>query len=667
MKRPKFLSILNRTAVRLYITLVLLFFGLIIVLAVLSGNYRQNLIDLRKKEIKRKVEISLNAIQPLIDRYENGELTRGESIDRITELAGRMTYSSETMENYIFMSSYEGIMLVQPLEPWLEGTYQLDAYDRYGNYYIRDLIEAAKSPDGEGFVSYDYAPPGSQNSGSKLSYVRGIPSLQCYIGTGMFYNDIDALFFDYLLSPLLFIVIGFSGISLLLFLYLRPQMKCLKILVDSFHKISTDPSTFPVIPESNFAEDSDEREILDGFSSMLSTLKDYRTEVRETAEMYRYLYEESVGVRMIIDRQGSIKDINNSFLEVIGHFKEELNNTSIYDFFAPGQEIKLERLVNEVTTCAYTYAADFDLIDAHGKLRTILFSESFFLPKDENLILLTGVDITNRKHAERQARLSEEQLIRADKLSSLGVLVAGVAHEINNPNQFLMSSSQLLEDIWKGLRPALDEFYDENGDFVSNGLPYSVLRDKIPDYIKNINDGSRRIHKIVTDLKSFAREDADTAWSEIDVNILAEAAVSLCHNMIKNTTNNFYVQFERDLPHVRGNTQKLEQVIINLIQNACQALQDKNARIEIQTEYVEKEGQVVVTVSDEGNGIEEEKLKKIFDPFFTTKREDGGTGLGLSISNTIVTDHKGQLLITSEKGKGTRASVVLPVSERKKR
>ena len=116
MKKPKFLSILNRTAVRLYITLVLLFLGLIIILAILAGNYRQNLIDLRKKEIKRKVEISLNTIRPVIDRYEAGELTREESLTRTTDLVRRMTYSSETMENYIFMSSYDGIMLVQPLE-----------------------------------------------------------------------------------------------------------------------------------------------------------------------------------------------------------------------------------------------------------------------------------------------------------------------------------------------------------------------------------------------------------------------------------------------------------------------------------------------------------------------------------------------------------------------
>ena len=648
----------------MYITLVLLFLGLLIILGILAGNYRQNLVNLRKKEIKRKVEISLNTIRPVIGQYDNGMLTRKESLDRITELVGRMTYSSETMKNYIFMSSYEGIMLVQPLEPWLEGTYQLDAQDKYGNYYIKDLIEAAKSPEGEGYVFYDYAPPGSRNSGSKLSYVRGIPSLQVYIGTGMFYNDIDELFFDYLLSPLLFIVIGFSGISLLLFLYLRPQMKCLKILVTSFHEISTDPSTFPVLPETHFAEDSDEHEILDGFTSMLSTLRDYRTEVNKTAEMYRYLYEESVGVRLVIDTDGIIRDINNSFLEIIGYTKEEIKNTSIYDFFAPGQEKQLEKLLAEVKTGEYAYAQDFDLFDAEGKLRTILFSESFFLPEDERLILITGVDITNRKHAERQARLREEQLIRADKLSSLGILVAGVAHEINNPNQFLLSSSQLLEDVWKGLQPVLDEYYDETGDFISNGIPYSSLREKIPDYIKNINDGSRRIHKIVTDLKTFAREETDTAWARIDINTLTEAAVSLCSNMIKNSTHHFSVHLEHDLPPVRGDAQKLEQVLINLIQNACQALPDKNASIRVSTECRKDDGEVAVTVVDEGCGIEEEKLKKIFDPFFTTKREDGGTGLGLSISNTIVTDHNGRLLITSDRKRGTKASVYLPVSER---
>ena len=660
MKKPKFLSVFNRTTARLYITLILLFFGLMIILTVLAGNYRQNLINLRKNEIRRKVEISLNTIQPLIDQYEDDDLTREESLERITELVGRMTYTSETMENYFFMSSYKGIMLVQPLEPWLEGTYQLDAQDKYGNYYIRDLIAAATSPVGEGYVFYDYAPPGSQNSGRKLSYVRGIPSLQCYIGTGMFYNDIDSLFFDYLLSPLLFIVIGFSGISLLLFLYLRPQMKCLKILVSSFHAISADPSRFPDMPASQFAEDSDEHEILSGFSSMLSTLEDYRKEVKKSSEMYRYLYEESVGVRMIIDREGYLKDINGSFLQEIGYTKEEITNTSIEDIFAPEQKEELRTMLREVGKGEYTHAADFDLVDAYGKLRTILFSESFFLPEDENRILITGVDITNRKTAERQARVQQEQLIRADKLSSLGILVAGVAHEVNNPNQFLMSSSLLLEDVWKDLRPVLDEYYADNGDFVSNGMSYSILRDKIPDYIRNISEGSRRIHKIVTDLKTFSREETEAEWSEVSVNVLLETAVNLCRNMIKNATNSFTTRLKESLPPIYGDAQKLEQVFINLIQNACQSLPDQNAGITVETDYFDGTGEIAVNVIDEGCGIEEERLKKIFDPFFTTKREEGGSGLGLSISNTIITDHKGRLTIISKPGRGTKASVILP-------
>lgn len=171
------------------------------------------------------MDIAVNTIDPLIERYKRGEASKEETISRVREIVGRMTYSSETMNNYMFMSSYEGIMLVQPLEPHLQDTYQLDSTDVKGNYYIRDLIKAARGPAGDGFVFYYYPPPGSNNPGKKFSYVRGLDSLGCYIGTGMYFNDINALVLRYLFSPLFVIVVAFS---------LRPLARCISILVKTF-------------------------------------------------------------------------------------------------------------------------------------------------------------------------------------------------------------------------------------------------------------------------------------------------------------------------------------------------------------------------------------------------------------------------------------------------
>jgi len=135
--------------------------------------------------------------------------------------------------------------------------------------------------------------------------------------------------------------------------------------------------------------------------------------------------------------------------------------------------------------------------------------------------------------------------------------------------------------------------------------------------------------------------------------------------MIMKSTSHFSIEYGKNLPVLRGNFQRLEQVIINLIQNACQALRDIQKGISVSTSYDEKMRGIVVRVEDEGVGIPSEILPHITDPFFTTKPESGGTGLGLSISSRIVKEHGGTLTFTSEVRKGTRAEIFLPVLQSK--
>jgi polar amino acid transport system substrate-binding protein len=131
--------------------------------------------------------------------------------------------------------------------------------------------------------------------------------------------------------------------------------------------------------------------------------------------------------------------------------------------------------------------------------------------------------------------------------------------------------------------------------------------------------------------------------------------------MIMKSTNHFSIEYEENLPVLRGNFQRFEQVIINLIQNACQALSDTQKGIFASTSYDEKRRSIVVKVEDQGLGIQPEILSHITDPFYTTKSDSGCLGLGLSISSRIVKEHGGTLTFTSELGKGTKAEIVLPV------
>jgi signal transduction histidine kinase len=149
----------------------------------------------------------------------------------------------------------------------------------------------------------------------------------------------------------------------------------------------------------------------------------------------------------------------------------------------------------------------------------------------------------------------------------------------------------------------------------------------------------------------------------IDINVIADKAVGLLGNLIKKSTRRFQADLGVDIPVFTGNAQKIEQVIINLIVNACQALPDPNRGVRIATAFDRAENGILIRVSDEGCGIPEALLQRIRDPFFTTKREAGGTGLGLAIVDRIVRDHGGWISFDSAVGQGTTARVFLPLQD----
>lgn len=268
------------------------------------------------------------------------------------------------------------------------------------------------------------------------------------------------------------------------------------------------------------------------------------------------------------------------------------------------------------------------------------------------------LEVAERERAMDELKQHQKQLIQADKLASLGVLVSGVAHEINNPNALFIYNLPQLQRAWIDIAPILDERFRKSGNFSIGRLPYTQMRDEIPEMLTEMQDSSGRIKRIVEDLKNFARRNDNAEITEVDLNHVARSVLRLVENQIKKATDHFSLELEEPLPLITGNSQRLEQVVINLLINACQALQERHQSITLRSGFSPDE--VWLQVEDKGKGIAPEHMSKLSDPFFTTRREDGGTGLGLSVSSSIVREHNGHLDFSTTSKAGTIAKLILP-------
>lgn len=275
-----------------------------------------------------------------------------------------------------------------------------------------------------------------------------------------------------------------------------------------------------------------------------------------------------------------------------------------------------------------------------------------------------ALEVTEKKRALDELKRHQDKLIQADKMASLGILVAGVAHEINNPNGLILLNMPILREVYQDAEEVLDARFRQQGDFTLGGLPYSRMRDEVPHLLEEMQEGANRIKRIVEELKDFARQDTTAAMETIDFNAVVQTAVRLVDSSLRAATSRFEAQYDTALPPIPGNAQRIGQVVVNLLLNACQALPDMERGILLATSHDPESGAVRLKVADEGLGIAPEHIPHLTDPFFTTRRESGGTGLGLSVSATIVKEHHGTLEFDSTPGSGTTVTLTLPGTPR---
>jgi signal transduction histidine kinase len=257
---------------------------------------------------------------------------------------------------------------------------------------------------------------------------------------------------------------------------------------------------------------------------------------------------------------------------------------------------------------------------------------------DEIQALAESFDAMTRslKHTISERRNMELQLLQADKLSSLGQLSAGVAHEINNPLGLILGYTQLM------LReePESSQKYED---------------------LKTIEKHTRNCKTIVEALLNFARK-TETKKILVDVNSAIAQVITVIRHQFELSGIGVHTLYDSELPQVLGDTEKLKQVVMNLVMNARQAM-TTTGKITVSTRYDSKNHKVMVMVADTGSGIPPHVVTRIFDPFFTTKPTGQGTGLGLSVSYGIVKEHGGEITVYSEPDNGSQFSMILPAAD----
>ncbi len=297
-----------------------------------------------------------------------------------------------------------------------------------------------------------------------------------------------------------------------------------------------------------------------------------------------------------------------------------------------------------------------------------LYLASEALKKEHATVQRRNVEL---EQAHAALKSAQAQLVQSEKLASVGQLAAGVAHEINNPIGFIMSNLGSLKSYTDVMHKLIDGYRDYARNVQEESPRPEILQamktledeediefvlEDIGDLLHDSIEGSKRVKDIVQGLKSFSRVD-DAQMCEEDLHAGIESTLKVVDNEIKYKCE--VVKEFGELPPVLCNLAQLNQVFMNLIVNAAQAI-DSQGTLRIKTAV---EGDLaVLRFRDTGSGIPSDKIGSIFDPFFTTKPVGSGTGLGLSISFGIVQDHGGTIEVESEEGVGTEFTIRLPIS-----
>ncbi|WP_163134566.1 ATP-binding protein [Agarivorans sp. Alg241-V36] len=384
-------------------------------------------------------------------------------------------------------------------------------------------------------------------------------------------------------------------------------------------------------------------QLSNNFNQMTSTLRQTTVSKDYVDNLLASMTESLI----VASSAGVIEVVNDEALAASNYRREELIGQHL-SLLLPNIDELFERTANSSNK---KYRTECSYVAKSGALLPVMLSSSQLLNAsgEASGIICVASDIQQLKHAQTELEQSnaelkttQSQLIQTSKLASIGELSAGVAHELNQPLMIIRNGGQLLERrINKG---TLDD-------------------EKLHKFVGSVLSNSKRMMKIIDHLRTFSRHSS-TEFIEVDVNSVVNNSILMVGEQLKLRGISITVQLSDTALWVKGDANQLEQVLLNLISNARDAMNTSssdNKLLTLATRLTEDEQGVEIEVSDNGDGIPVDVQSRMFDPFYTTKEEGKGTGLGLSISYGIVSDHKGSIKVLSDSDSGTRMYVCLPL------
>ncbi|KFE70450.1 PAS domain-containing protein [Hyalangium minutum] len=368
--------------------------------------------------------------------------------------------------------------------------------------------------------------------------------------------------------------------------------------------------------------------------------------VHEARARTRRLMEASLDAVFVLDHVGCVLEANPVARTLLGRENSQLVGLPFESLALEPERLSLRRSLGDLLTRGTMRLEDQGLRSATGSRIAVQLMGSIQDVGDNRRLLIIAHDLTERRRLEQQS-------IQNDRLAAMGVLAAGIAHEINNPTAYVLSNLDFLRGWWDDLeqhlesQPALPPPLQE-------GLAEG--RQLLADCI----DGCSRINDIVRGMRHLSHQGHSEELSVLDVHATLDSVLHISQGELKHTAR-LQKDYAPELPLILGNEGRLGQVFLNLIVNAVHAMQPGTPRENTLRVCTQAEGSKVrIDISDTGHGIPHEALPHIFDPFFTTKPAGVGTGLGLSISHAIVQKMGGEMQVRSQVGQGTTFSLLLP-------